>query len=529
LKFGDSLYRCKQLKRAALGRMMKVIKKNASSFAYLDEVRQHMARLPSIDPNTRTILICGYPNVGKTSFINKITRVDGEVQPYPFTTKSLFVGHMDYRYLRWQVIDTPGILDRPLDEHNTIEMQSITALAHLRATILYFIDISEQCGYTIDQQVKLCESIKPLFANKPVVIVMTKIDIIKPDDLKTEDKERIKSVSQGENVILLPMSSITEEGIVAVKQSACEALLQHRTQIKLRGKHIQEVANRVHLAIPVPRDDKERLPVTPPQVEDREVARQRQEEWERQQELYLNFDPDYKGIDWRERYDLENPEWKLDAIPEILDGKNVIDFWSPEIGERMEQLEREEQARVRREMMEMEKVQEMIGPLSEQQMAKVRRIREKRALMVIQSRAKKTTGDPPMPTKFGTDTSKDLSAFQKHLDSLGLDGKEVVTRIRARSKSRPRSESRERSVSASRVGRKRTRDELESRGFSMSRGSVRSFKDEKQKSLAERLAKRARKELAQDGRLGESDHHIFDLKPKHLFSGKRGIGSTDRR
>lgn len=45
------------------------------------------------------------------------------MQPYAFTTKSLFVGHMDYRYLRWQVIDTPGILDRPLEERNTIEMQ----------------------------------------------------------------------------------------------------------------------------------------------------------------------------------------------------------------------------------------------------------------------------------------------------------------------------------------------------------------------------------------------------------------------
>lgn len=46
-----------------------------------------------------------------------------EVQPYAFTTKSLFVGHTDYKYLRWQVIDTPGILDRPLEERNTIEMQ----------------------------------------------------------------------------------------------------------------------------------------------------------------------------------------------------------------------------------------------------------------------------------------------------------------------------------------------------------------------------------------------------------------------
>lgn len=87
--------------------------------------------------------------------MNKVTRAEVDVQPYAFTTKSLFVGHMDYRHLRWQVLDTPGILDHPLEERNTIEMQSVTALAHLRASILFFIDISEQCGYSIDQQVGL--------------------------------------------------------------------------------------------------------------------------------------------------------------------------------------------------------------------------------------------------------------------------------------------------------------------------------------------------------------------------------------
>jgi nucleolar GTP-binding protein len=126
LKYGDSLYRCKQLKRAALGRMCTIMKKHAASLAYLEQVRQHMSRLPSIDPNTRTILVCGYPNVGKSSFMNKVTRADVEVQPYAFTTKSIYVGHTDYKYLRWQVLDTPGILDRPLEERNTIEMQSIT-------------------------------------------------------------------------------------------------------------------------------------------------------------------------------------------------------------------------------------------------------------------------------------------------------------------------------------------------------------------------------------------------------------------
>ena len=133
--------------------MATVMRRQKDPLAYLEQVRQHISRLPAIDPNTRTLLICGYPNVGKSSFINKVTRADVDVQPYAFTTKSLFVGHLDYKYLRWQVIDTPGILDHPLEEMNTIEMQSITALAHLKSCILYFMDPSEQCGYSIEAQV----------------------------------------------------------------------------------------------------------------------------------------------------------------------------------------------------------------------------------------------------------------------------------------------------------------------------------------------------------------------------------------
>merc|ERR1711922_29672 len=98
---------------------------------------------------------------GKSSFINKITRADVEVQPYALTTKSLYVGHTDYKYLRWQVVDTPGILDHPLEERNTIEMQAITALAHLRSIVLYFVDPSEQCGHTLSQQKALFDNIKP--------------------------------------------------------------------------------------------------------------------------------------------------------------------------------------------------------------------------------------------------------------------------------------------------------------------------------------------------------------------------------
>lgn len=107
IKYAQSLFQCKQLKRAALGRMATITRRLKGSLEYLEQVRQHLGRLPSIDPNTRTLLICGYPNVGKSSFLKSVTRADVDVQPYAFTTKSLYVGHFDYKYLRFQAIDTP--------------------------------------------------------------------------------------------------------------------------------------------------------------------------------------------------------------------------------------------------------------------------------------------------------------------------------------------------------------------------------------------------------------------------------------
>lgn len=192
MRFGEDLFRCKSLKRACLGRMCTLMRKLKPSLGYLEEVRRHLSRLPTVDPNTRSLILTGYPNVGKSSFMNKVSRADVEVQPYPFTTKAVFVGHFYYKEQQWQVLDTPGILDRPLEQRSEAEMQAITALAHLQSAVLYFLDLSGHCGFTVAQQVELFRSVKPLFTNKPLLLVCTKIDLQPWETLDEDDKSLVR-------------------------------------------------------------------------------------------------------------------------------------------------------------------------------------------------------------------------------------------------------------------------------------------------------------------------------------------------
>ena len=71
-------------------------------------------------------------------------------------------------------------------------MQSVTALAYLKSCVVYLVDPSEQCGYSILEQIHLYNTIKPLFKNKPILVLFNKCDVKKVKDLPLEKQRAIE-------------------------------------------------------------------------------------------------------------------------------------------------------------------------------------------------------------------------------------------------------------------------------------------------------------------------------------------------
>lgn len=187
----------KVVRKQAFGRMSSIVDSVDGNLRFLNVARNKLRKLPEIGEGP-AIVVAGYPNVGKSSFVALVSSAHPEIASYPFTTKGLAVGHFERNKIRYQVIDTPGLLDRPLEERNEIELQAISALKHVGKVMLYIIDPSETCGYTLEKQMHLLEEIRKEFSI-PIIVAANKTDII--------------AISEG---VDMSMSTLTGEGVEAV-------------------------------------------------------------------------------------------------------------------------------------------------------------------------------------------------------------------------------------------------------------------------------------------------------------------------
>ncbi|MCD6127350.1 MAG: 50S ribosome-binding GTPase [Methanomicrobia archaeon] len=174
MKRTKSIDRLDKLRREAYGRYISVLKKIGKNMEFLNNAREKLKQIPEVK-SCYTIVIAGMPNVGKSTVLHALTGAEPEVQTYPFTTKGINIGYFEYKHNDIQVIDTPGLLDRRFEERNEIELKAVLALRHLADLIIFIIDPSETCGYSLEEQFSLLEDIKNM--EIPLIVCQNKSDL----------------------------------------------------------------------------------------------------------------------------------------------------------------------------------------------------------------------------------------------------------------------------------------------------------------------------------------------------------------
>ncbi|MGZ7069233.1 MAG: NOG1 family protein [Methanobacterium sp.] len=165
------------VRKAAFGRISSILRQIGSELDFLDFVKGKLRNMPTIDFEAFTLVIAGFPNVGKTTVLRQITPAEPKVADYPFTTHGIQIGHFEKKWKKYQIIDTPGLLDRPIKEMNNIELRAMVALEHLADVILYIFDASETSGYPLDAQMRLHEELEHVFET-PIINVFNKMDLV---------------------------------------------------------------------------------------------------------------------------------------------------------------------------------------------------------------------------------------------------------------------------------------------------------------------------------------------------------------
>jgi len=190
-----------QKQKEIQGRISSVVKQIDDELKLLAEAQIYLNKLPDIH-EMPTVVIAGYPNVGKSSLLRCMSSAKPEIAHYPFTTKQIYVGHIErkekYISNRFQIIDTPGLLDRPIEKRNKIEQQAIAALRYLADIIVFILDPTETCGYSLKDQKNLLLDLKKMFKKSVFIVVENKSDI-----KKTKSKNIKLSSTTKENLNIL--------------------------------------------------------------------------------------------------------------------------------------------------------------------------------------------------------------------------------------------------------------------------------------------------------------------------------------
>src|SRR5262250_1174118 len=179
------------------------------------------------------VALVGYPNVGKSTLISRISAARPKIADYPFTTLQPNLGVVavgDKKdEISFVVADIPGLIEGA-HEGAGLGMQFLRHIERTRL-LVHLVDVSDASGrpdVVKDVEVIMGEldSFGAHLAEKPMLMVASKIDAANKDKLA-----KLKQYCKKNKLELFPISAVTGEGIEKLKWAMAEKVEEMRREV----------------------------------------------------------------------------------------------------------------------------------------------------------------------------------------------------------------------------------------------------------------------------------------------------------
>src|ERR1700722_14056849 len=179
--------------------------------------------------------LVGYPNVGKSTLISRLSAAKPKIANYAFTTLEPNLGVVevgDFPHTEsFTIADLPGLIEGAHLGHGL----GIQFLKHIERTsvIVHLVDVSDSSAAegtarpdpVADFKVITAElkSFDPALAAKPTIVVAAKTDVANPDKLK-----KLAAFAKRRKLLFFPISAVAGEVIEPLKYAIAEMVAAHR-------------------------------------------------------------------------------------------------------------------------------------------------------------------------------------------------------------------------------------------------------------------------------------------------------------